>query len=154
LTVKSPSLILIPNHIREQFARIEELNDPLAALEPIGAVREWLRECELHAIKQASERGASLARIGNALGTDKQNIHQKLRTTNNAKGLTSPEFDGVTSSTLRYWLWWWSRPERRATGVDERERDPAEQAAMIRAELEAREAAGLLRKRIDATRKR
>ena len=145
-------MTLIPNHIREQFERIEEVDDPLEVLEPIGALREWLRESELHAIKQASEHGASLARIGNALGTDKQNIHQRLRTTSNAKGFTSPEFDGVISSTLRYWLWWWSSPERSPGGVEEKGRDPREQATMIRAELEAREAAGLLRKPIDATR--
>lgn len=146
-------MMLIPDHIRVEFERIQELDDPLAALEPIGAVREWLREAELHAIKQASEDGASLARIGNALGTAKQNIHQKLRTATSSKGLTSPEFDDVTSSTLRYWLWWWSRPERRAAGVEEKGRDPAHEAAVVRAELEAREAAGLLRKPIDATRK-
>jgi hypothetical protein len=147
-------MMLIPNHIRTEFERIEELDDPLAVLEPIGAVREWLRESEFHAIKQASERGASLARIGDALGTDKQNIHQKLRTTSNTRGFTNSEFDGVTSSTLRYWLWWWSRPERSATGADEKGREPADQVAMIRAELEARQAAGLLRKPIDATLKR
>ena len=146
-------MMLIPNHIREQFERIGEVDEPLAVLEPIGAVREWLRESELHAIKLASERGASLARIGNALGTDKQNIQQRLRTTSNAKGFTSPEFDGVISRTLRYWLWWWSLPERSPRGVEEKGRDPGEQAAMIRAELEAREAAGLLRKPIDPTSK-
>jgi hypothetical protein len=144
----------IPNHIREQFDRIAELEDPLAALEPIGAVREWLRESELRAIKEASASGSSLAHIGQSLGTDKQNIHQKLRTANSAQGLTSPEFDGVPSSTLRYWLWWWSSPERSPNGVEEQGREPQDQAMIVRSELEARAAAGLLRKPIDAALKR
>jgi hypothetical protein len=143
----------IPNHIREQFERIEALDDPLDVLEPIGAVREWLRESELRAITAARESGASLARIGSSLGTDKQNIQQKLRTASNTKGWTDPEFDGVTSSTLRYWLWWWSSPERSPNGVEEKGRDPQQQAAIVRAELEEREDRGLLRKPIDATRK-
>jgi hypothetical protein len=86
-------------------------------------------------------------------GTDKQNIQQKLRTASNVKGFTDPEFDGVTSSTLRFWLWWWSSPERSPNGVEEKGRTPAHEAAFVRAELEAREAAGLLRRPIDATRK-
>jgi hypothetical protein len=145
--------MLIPKHIREQFERIEGLYDPLEVLEPIGAVREWLRESELCAIRAAREGGASLARIGSSLGTEKQNIQQKLRTTSNAKGF-NPEFDGVTTSTLRYWLWWWSSPERSPNGVEEKGRLPEEQAALVRAELEARDSAGLLRKPIDAASKR
>jgi hypothetical protein len=61
---------------------------------------------------------------------------------------------GVPSSTLRYWLWWWSSPDRSPKGVEEKGRDPEEQAALVRAELEAREAAGPLRKPADAESKR
>jgi hypothetical protein len=146
--------MLIPRHIRQQFDRIEALDDPLEVLEPIGAVREWLRESELSAIAAAREAGASFARIGDSLGTEKQNVQQKLRQTLREHGLTDPEFNGVSSSTLRYWLWWWSRPERSPEGFEEKGRDPQAQAAAIMAELTERERAGLLRKSINATLKR
>ena len=145
-------MMLIPTHIRAEFDQIEAVDEPLEVLRPIGAVREWLREAELRAIREASDRGESLARIGDALGTDKQNIHQKLRSSRSAKGLTSPEFDGVITRTLRYWLWWWSQPERNPSGAEEKGRDPIAEAAKVRAELEAREAAGLLRTPIDPIR--
>ena len=145
-------MMLIPTHVRAELDRIEQLDEPLALLGPIGAVREWLREAELRAIREASDRGESLSRIGDALGTDKQNIHQKLRSTRGARGLTGPEFDGVISRTLRFWLWWWSQPERNPSGAEEKGRDPIAEAAKVRAELEARQAAGLLRTPIDPVR--
>src|SRR5258706_9032431 len=142
-------MMLIPPHIRAELKRIEQLDEPLALLGPIGAVREWLRESELRAIREASDKGESLSRIGDALGTDKQNIHQKLRSTRSAPGLTGPEFEGVISPTLRYWLWWWSQPDRNPTGAEEKGREPVAEAAKVRAELEARQEAGLLRTPID-----
>jgi transposase-like protein len=136
----------IPDHVREQFERIQETADPLAALEPIGAVREWLRTAEIRAIQDARENGGTYSQIATALLTDKQNIHHKVRSAGNSKGLTNSEFDGVNSSTLRYWHQWWQKPERSSEGAEEQGRDPRAEAAIVRVELEAREAAGLLRK--------
>jgi hypothetical protein len=151
-TREEQQMMVIPTHIRAELDRIEQLEEPLALLGPIGAVREWLRDSELRAIREASDRGESLSRIGDALGTDKQNIHQKLRSTRSAHGLTDPAFDGVISRTLRYWLWWWSQPERHPSGAEEKGRDAGAEAAKVRAELEARHAAGLLRTPIDPIR--
>jgi hypothetical protein len=143
--------VKIRPEIRENFERIEQIDDPLASLDPIGFVREGMRELELDAIREAIDRGASLARVGDALGTHKQTVHDRLRTAGKLTGLTNPIFDGRTVSTLRYWLWWWGRPERSTDGSGPGEDGliASEQIALITAELEARQAAGLLHKPID-----
>jgi hypothetical protein len=148
--------VKIPSHIKEQFERIEELDDPLAVLDPIGVVREGLRELELTAIRRAIDDGASLSRVGNALGTDKGDVHYQLRAAGKLAGLTDECFEGRTVSTLRYWLWWWSRPERSTDGSGPGEDGliAAEQVDLITAELEARQKAGLTRKPIDPTKRR
>lgn len=148
--------VQIPSHVREQFERIEQLDDPLAALDPIGVVREGMRELELRAIREAIEGGASLSRVGSALGTDKSDVQYRLRTAGKLAGLTDERFDGRTVNTLRYWLWWWSQPERNADGSGPGEDGliAAEQIALITTELEARRDAGLLRKPIDPTKRR
>jgi hypothetical protein len=141
----------IPSEIRANFERIEQIDDPLAALDPIGIVREGMRDLELRAIREAIDGGASLALVGDALGTHKQTVHDRLRTAGKLSGLTDPIFDGRTVSTLRYWLWWWSRPERstNSSGPGENGLIASEQIALITAELEARQAEGLLHKPID-----
>ncbi len=57
----------------------------------------------------------------------------------NAAGITSVEFDGVDMATLRFWQQWWSDPSRTRHGREEAGRDPTEQVARIRLEIEARE---------------
>jgi transposase-like protein len=141
--------MMIPEHIRNEIAAIERAQTPLDELASIGAVREWLREAELRAIQDAREGGQTLARIGDALGTDRQQVHQKLNTASKIKGLTDPAFDGVGAGTLRYWLRWWSDSERSPFGAEEKGRDPATEAARVRNELEAREKAGLLKKPVE-----
>jgi transposase-like protein len=132
--------------VREEFEAIAATDDPLDALDSIGYVREWLRIAELRAIKEARESGESLSGIGGALATDRQNVHQKLRAATRTKGVTAPEFDGVSSGTLRYWYRWWSKPERTASGAHEGGRDPMAERQEVLRELEARWNAGQLRK--------
>ena len=55
-------------------------------------------------------------------------------------GRTHPDFDGKSIDTLREWLRWWSEPIRTADGKAEAGRDPREEAAKVRREIEAREA--------------
>lgn len=139
-------MVDVPRDVREQFEAIAAAVDPLDALDSIGFVREWLRIAELRAIKEARESGESLSGIGDALATDRQNVHQKLRTATQMRGLTGPEFEGVSSGTLRYWYRWWSKPERTAEGAQEGGRDPMAERQKVRGELEARWNAGQLRK--------
>src|SRR5436190_1889428 len=106
----------IPPDVRANFERIEQIADPLAALDPIGKVREGMRDLELQAIRQAIDEGASLRRVGDVLGTHKQTVYDRLRTAGKLTGLTDEIFDGRTVSTLRHWLWWWSQPERSTDG--------------------------------------
>lgn len=138
--------MLIPPHIQRGFAAIESADSSLEALASLGAVRTWLGEAETQAILDARNHGATLSAIADALGTDRQNVHQKLLTASRNRGLSHPDFDGVTSSTLRYWYDWWSKDERTSEGALEDGRDPHAEAEKVRRELDARWDAGLLRK--------
>jgi hypothetical protein len=59
------------------------------------------------------------------------------------RGLTAPEFDNVGTPDLRFWLRWWSDPERDPSGDEEAGRDPLEEQRKIKAEIEAREKLGV-----------
>lgn len=98
-------------------------------------------------IEHAQKQGRSYQQIADVQERPRQAVHRTLKGAR-GRGLTHPDFDGVSSSTLRYWLDWWSDPQRSLAGAEEAGRDPATEAARVRAELEEREAAGLLRKPI------
>jgi hypothetical protein len=57
----------------------------------------------------------------------------------NVPGVTHRDFDGVEMATLRYWLSWWSSPDRSPYGREEAGRDPQVEAERVRREIEARE---------------
>jgi hypothetical protein len=51
------------------------------------------------------------------------------------RGLTAPEFDNVGTPDLRFWLRWWSDPERDPSGDEEAGRDPLEEQRKIKVEI-------------------
>lgn len=53
-------------------------------------------------------------------------------------GLTTPEFEGVSTERLRNWLRWWEEPTRSPDGSAEAGRTPADEVAKLRDELRAR----------------
>jgi len=54
-------------------------------------------------------------------------------------GLTAPDFVGVATPELQFWLRWWSAGGWRPEGPGDAPRDPEREQERIRAELEARE---------------
>lgn len=139
--------MFVPEKIEAAFAALRAEEDPLANLRSIKTLRDWLSDTEIHCIEVAHESGHSFQQIAEVQERPRQAVHRTLRDSRTS-GLTDPVFGGVTSSTLRYWLDWWSDPSRSADGTEEAGRDPATEAARVRAELDARFDVGLLRKAV------
>jgi hypothetical protein len=139
--------MFVPEKIESAFTALREEEDPLVNLRSIKTLRDWLGDMEIRCIEVAHDGGRSFQEIADVQGRPRQAVHRTLRDSRTS-GLTDPVFGGVSSSTLRYWLEWWSDPSRSASGVEEAGRDPATEAAKVRAELEARFEAGLLRKAV------
>jgi hypothetical protein len=76
-----------------------------------------------------------------ALTPERKAVHKESKPPQRprVKGLTSPVFDGVGTPDLRYWLKWWSAPERSPDGAEEKGRDPVAEQKKIKAEIHARE---------------
>lgn len=140
--------MFVPQHIRTAFDQLQTETDPLANLRSLELLAEWVADMRVYAASEAINNGYTLHRIGAVQNKTRQAVHRTLKLAQ-SPGLTDPEFDGVDSSTLRYWLDWWNDPSRAADGAEEKGRNPVAQAARIRAELEARFDAGILRKAPD-----
>lgn len=115
----------------------------LRSLERLG---EWIDDMRIAVAARAKETGHTLQEIGDVQEKPRQAVHRTLKSAQ-SRGFTDPAFDGVDSSTLRYWLDWWNDERRIASGTEEAGRDPKTEAARVYAELEARFNAGVLRKR-------
>jgi hypothetical protein len=139
--------MFIPEKIEAAFTALRAEEDPLVNLRSIKTLRDWLSDMEIRCIEVAHEAGRSFQQIAEVQERPRQAVHRTLRDSRTA-GLTDPVFGGISSSTLRYWLDWWSDASRSADGAEEAGRDPAAEAARVRAELEARFDAGLLRKAV------
>jgi hypothetical protein len=139
--------LFIPEKIETVFTALRAEEDPLANLRSIKTLRDWLGDMEIRCIEVAHDGGRSFQQIAEVQERPRQAVHRTLRDSRTS-GLTDPVFGGVSSSTLRYWLDWWSDPRRRPGGAEEAGQDPATEAAKVRAELEARFEAGLLRKAV------
>jgi hypothetical protein len=142
-------MMFVPNEIKSAFRNLERNDIPLENLRHLKRIREWVAESETAMIDRAQrEQGSSFQEIGEVLEQPRQAVHRSLSRTRGV-GLTHPDFDGVSSATLRYWLGWWRAPDRDSRGTEEAGRDPSEEADKVLAELRAREEAGILRKPID-----
>ena len=139
--------MFVPDKINSTFAALRSEEDPLMNLHSIKTLRDWLGDMEIRCIEAAHTSGSSFQQIAEVQGRPRQAVHRTLREARTS-GLTDPAFDRVSSSTLRYWLDWWSDPSRSPDGEEEEGRDPATEAARVRAELDARFDAGLLRKAV------
>jgi len=131
--------------MRLEFKKLGAISDPLANLKSLEAINEWISDMKLFLLDQAQQKGYSLQEIGDAQERPRQAVHRTLKSSR-TKGFTHPDFEGVSSSTCRYWFDWWSDPARDANGAEEAGRDPSFEAARITRELQARFDAGVLRK--------
>ena len=115
-----------PLPVQAEWGSLTRTHDRERNLESIAVLREWLDGVEeyLHA-------------GGNPGKEPKMTGHGGTT----ARGLTDPDLEGVPMATLRYWLAWWTAPERTPYGAEEAGRDPEVEAAKVRREIEAREAA-------------
>ena len=137
--------MFVPEKIESTIEALRAEQDPLSNLRSIKTLRDWLSDMEIRCIETAHEGGHTFQEIADVQERPRQAVHRTLRDSRSA-GLTDPAFSRVSSSTLRYWLDWWSDPSRSAEGTEEDGRDPATEAARVRTELQARFDAGLLRK--------
>jgi len=106
----------------------------------------WLRDLESEETTKARESGATWAEIGASQDRPRQTVHRQASKTPHrprVEGLTLAEYRHVGTSDLRYWLEWWSEPERSPEGREEKGRDPEEEKRKLRAEIEARERLGV-----------
>ena len=115
-----------PLPVQAEWGSLTRTHDRERNLESIAVLREWLDGVEdyLHA---GGDPGKEPRMTGHG-GTT-------------ARGLTDPDLEGVPMATLRFWLAWWTAPERTPYGAEEAGRDPEVEAAKVRREIEAREAA-------------
>ena len=93
-------------------------------LRSIELIREWLQGAE----RVLRQRGSQ----------DKDPVIYGHDRSANVAGVTSQDFDGIKMATLHAWHRWWSDPSRDPHGREEAGRDPAGEAAKVRAEIEAR----------------
>ena len=135
-----------PSLIRDSFKNLERGGDPLHELAAIRTVQGWLREREQATLERAREKGRTWEEIGEAQGRPRQAVHRQATKTPrrpSVKGLTTSDFDNIGTADLRYWLKWWRDLARTPEGYEEDGRDPRSEQRKIKAELDAREAAGL-----------
>jgi hypothetical protein len=138
--------VTIPPLIRDYLRELEQSSDPLERLRAIRGVATWLRASEDSEIERAREGGMSWQQIGEAQGRPRQVVHRQASKTPyrpRVKGLTSSEYDHVGTPDLRYWLKWWSAPERSPDGVEEAGRDPVDEQQKLKREIAAREKFGV-----------
>jgi hypothetical protein len=113
-------------HARTRAGSLSRTDDPDTNRRSIEIVREWLN-------------GAAEALDAGKVDPAAKDPRMFGHGTSNVAGVTHPDFDGVDMTTLRYWLRWWTSPERSPYGREEAGRDPAVEAERVRREIEARE---------------
>jgi transposase-like protein len=138
--------MFVPQWVHEEFSGLVSDDDPLSNLRSLERLGDWVDDMRIAVAARAKETGHTLQEIGDVQQKPRQAVHRTLKSAQ-SRGLTDPEFDGVDSSTLRYWFDWWSDGSRDPAGAEEAGRDPTREAVRVQAELEARYDAGILRKR-------
>jgi len=136
-------MVTIPKMMRDELEQLAATDEPLRNLASVEVLEEWLADVKTYLTEEARKRGHTLEQIGAAQHRHPQAVHRTLKKAR-AEGLTHRDFNGVSSSTLRYWLDWWEDPARERGGKEEAGRDPNNEAQRIRKELEAREELGRL----------
>ncbi len=132
----------LPPLIRDAFellAREEE--DALVQLAAIRTLRGWLGERERGGLAAARAQDYSWEEIGRAQGRPRQAVQRQARRAQRPRvlGLTAPDFVGVATPELQFWLRWWGAGGWSPEGPGEAPRDPKREQERIRAELTARE---------------
>jgi hypothetical protein len=138
--------VAVPALIRDYLRTLERSDEAFERLRAIRGIGRWLRDREDREIERAREEGMSWQQIGEAQGRSRQVAHRQARRAprrERVRGLTSPEYDHVGTPDLRFWLEWWSKPERTPSGLEEAGRDPLAEQAKLRREIEAREQLGV-----------
>ncbi len=138
-------MMFIPEPIKEELTKLASSDDPLENLGSLHAIGDWIADMKLFAMERAQGERRTLEQIGAITQQPRQAVHRSLKASR-MEGLTHPDFDGVSSSTLRYWYDWWTDPRRDPNGVEEAGRQPGVEAEKVFKELKARFDAGHLRK--------
>jgi len=118
--------VRVPPEIQGEWSSLLRTDDPEINRRSIETIREWL---------DAAAEALASGRLDAPSKDPKMYGHA----TSNVGGVTHPDFDGVEMATLRYWLKWWTSPDRSAYGREEAGRDPRVEAERVRREIEARE---------------
>ena len=134
--------LALPPLIRDAFellAREEE--DALVQLAAIRMLAGWLGERERAGLAAARAQDYTWEEIGHAQGRPRQAVQRQARQAQRPRilGLTSPDFVGVATPELQFWLRWWSAGGWSLAAPEEAPRDPTREQERIRAELTARE---------------
>jgi len=138
-------MMFIPQAVKEEFDALESSDDPLENVRSLRVLSDWINDMKVFAMENARTENKTLEEIGTAAERPRQAVHRSLKNSN-SKGFTHPDFEGVSSSTLRYWLDWWADPARDPNGAEEAGRQPGIEAEKVWRELQARFDAGVLRK--------
>jgi hypothetical protein len=144
---KRQPILEIPALIRDDFESLDNSGtEPRDRLRAIRSLQVWLSQALEVATQLARERGMTWEEIGEAQNRPRQVVHRqatsKAPRRPRVRGLTTPDFEGVGTPDLRYWLKWWSDPARDPSGYEERGRDPLAEQLKIKAELRERERQG------------
>ncbi len=107
--------MFIPQAIRVEFDRLRGDSDLLSHLRSLEVLSDWVADMKVFVAGKAKKEGYTLHQIGEVQHKPRQAVHRTLKS-GQSRGLTDAAFDGVDSSTLRYWLDWWSDPARRRNG--------------------------------------
>ena len=116
----------MPPEIQGEWGSLLRTDDPEANRHSIEIIRDWLD-------------GAADAFAAGELDAPSKDPRMHGHGKSNIAGMTHRDFDGVDMATLRYWLRWWSSPERSPYGREEAGRDPEFEAARVRREIKARQ---------------
>jgi hypothetical protein len=112
-----------------------------AQLAAIRTLRGWLGGRERLSLAAARAQEYTWEEIGAAQGRPRQALQRQASRQAQRPpvlGLTAPDFVGVATAELEFWLKWWSGAWTPA-GPEEASRDPMREQERIRAELGARE---------------
>ena len=114
----------IPLEVQAEWSSLTRTHSRVENLRSATIVREWLEGVETY-LEGGGDPGREPVIYGHRKGS-------------NTAGVTNPEYGGVSTSQLRFWLEWWGQPERTKHGAEEAGREPAVEIAKLRAELDAR----------------
>jgi hypothetical protein len=118
--------VRVPLEIQGEWSSLLRTDDPETNRRSIEIIREWLD-------------GAADALGSGKLDTPSKDPKIYGHGKSSVAGVTNRDFDGVDMATLRYWLKWWSSPDRSPYRREEAGRDPKVEAERVRREIEARE---------------